>query len=52
MVWDISRPFNSADTKTVDGFEVAVQHLFGDQGLVLLLTQPLLKVMLNLMSIA
>ena len=32
MVWDISRPFNSADTKTVDGFEVAVQHLFGDSG--------------------
>ncbi|MCM2678374.1 TonB-dependent receptor [Echinimonas agarilytica] len=31
IVWDISRPFNS-DTKTVDGFEIAVQHFFGDSG--------------------
>jgi len=32
MTWDISRPFNSADEKTVDGFEVAIQHLFGESG--------------------
>ncbi len=32
IVWDISRPFNSPDTKTVDGFEVAIQHLFGETG--------------------
>ena len=32
IVWDINRPFNSEDTKTVDGFEVAVQHLFGESG--------------------
>lgn len=32
IVWDITRPFNSQDVKTVDGFEVAVQHLFGDSG--------------------
>ncbi|WP_448548479.1 TonB-dependent receptor [Thalassotalea fusca] len=32
IVWDISRPFNAPDTKTVDGFEVAVQHLFGESG--------------------
>jgi iron complex outermembrane recepter protein len=32
IVWDISQPFNSADTKTVDGFEIAVQHLFGETG--------------------
>lgn len=30
--WTITRPFNSPDTKTVDGFEVAVQHLFGESG--------------------
>jgi TonB-dependent receptor len=32
MLWDISRPFNSSDTKTVDGFEFAIQHVFGDTG--------------------
>ncbi len=32
IVWDISQPFNSPDTKTVDGFEIAVQHLFGESG--------------------
>jgi TonB-dependent receptor len=32
IVWDISQPFNSEDIKTVDGFEVAVQHLFGESG--------------------
>ena len=32
MEWDISRPFNAPDTKTVDGFEVAAQHLFGESG--------------------
>lgn len=32
MVWDITRPFNAPDEKTVDGFEIAVQHLFGDSG--------------------
>jgi len=32
ITWDISRPFNSDDTKTVDGLEVAFQHLFGETG--------------------
>lgn len=32
MVWDITRPFNAPDTKTVNGFEVALQHLIGDTG--------------------
>jgi len=32
MEWDISRPFNAPDTKTVDGVELAVQHLFGETG--------------------
>ncbi|NMP30169.1 TonB-dependent receptor [Thalassotalea sp. M1531] len=32
IVWDISRPFNAPDTKTVDGVELAVQHLFGETG--------------------
>jgi TonB-dependent receptor len=32
MVWDISAPFNAPDEKTVDGFEVAVQHMFGETG--------------------
>lgn len=32
IVWDITRPFNSDDVKTVDGIEVAVQHLFGETG--------------------
>lgn len=31
MTWTISRPVNS-DTKTVDGIEIAWQHLFGDSG--------------------
>lgn len=31
IVWDISQPTNT-DSKSVDGFEVAVQHLFGDTG--------------------
>ncbi|WP_286263118.1 TonB-dependent receptor [Thalassotalea atypica] len=30
--WDIRKPFNAPDTKTVDGFEVAVQHLIGETG--------------------
>lgn len=32
ITWDIRRPFNAPDTKTVDGFELAVQHLIGDTG--------------------
>jgi TonB-dependent receptor len=32
IVWDISKPFNSQDTKTVDGFELAIQHMFGESG--------------------
>lgn len=32
MVWDITRPFNSPEDKTVDGIEMAVQHLFGETG--------------------
>ncbi|MGJ8679704.1 TonB-dependent receptor [Paraglaciecola sp.] len=32
ITWDISRPYNSPETKTVDGIEVAVQHLIGDSG--------------------
>ncbi len=31
MVWNISQPTNT-DKKSVDGFEVAVQHLFWDTG--------------------
>lgn len=31
IVWDISQPTNT-DSKKVDGFEVALQHLFGDTG--------------------
>jgi len=31
MVWNISQPSNT-DEKSVDGFEVAVQHLFGETG--------------------
>lgn len=31
MVWNISQPQNT-DSKSVDGFEVAVQHLFGETG--------------------
>ena len=32
MQWDITRPFNTPDSKTVDGFEIAIQHFFGDTG--------------------
>ncbi len=32
MEWDVRKPYNSPDDKTVDGFEVAVQHLFGETG--------------------
>ncbi|WOH37069.1 TonB-dependent receptor [Thalassotalea fonticola] len=32
MNWDISRPFNSSEEKEVDGFELAIQHLFGETG--------------------
>lgn len=31
MEWNISEPYNS-DEKMVDGFEVAIQHLFGESG--------------------
>lgn len=31
MVWNISQPANTRE-KSVDGFEVAVQHLFGESG--------------------
>lgn len=31
IVWNISQPTNT-DKKSVDGFEVAVQHLFGESG--------------------
>ena len=32
MQWDITRPFNTPDNKVVDGFELAIQHFFGDTG--------------------
>jgi len=32
MDWDINRPFNAPDSKTVDGFEIALQHVFGESG--------------------
>lgn len=32
ITWNISRPFNSPETKSVDGFELALQHLFGETG--------------------
>ncbi|WP_046003421.1 TonB-dependent receptor [Pseudoalteromonas rubra] len=32
IVWDFTRPFNAPDTKSVDGIEVAVQHLIGETG--------------------
>ncbi len=32
MIWTLTQPFNSPETKTVDGFEVAVQHMFGETG--------------------
>lgn len=31
IVWQVSQPSNT-DAKSVDGFEVAVQHLFGESG--------------------
>lgn len=31
IVWNISQPTNT-DSKSVDGFEIAVQHLFGESG--------------------
>lgn len=31
ITWLVTRPYNS-DDKSVDGFELAVQHLFGDSG--------------------
>lgn len=31
IVWDITSPFNS-DSKTVQGIELAVQHVFGESG--------------------
>ncbi|WNC71732.1 TonB-dependent receptor [Thalassotalea psychrophila] len=32
ILWDISQPFNNSEEKEVDGFELAVQHLFGETG--------------------
>jgi len=32
MSWDIREPFNSADEKTVEGVEIAIQHLIGETG--------------------
>jgi len=32
MLWDITQPFNAADTKNVYGVEVALQHLIGETG--------------------
>lgn len=32
MEWDITRPFNTPDNKTVDGIEIAIQHFFGETG--------------------
>lgn len=32
IVWDTTRPFNAPDTKSVDGIEVAIQHLIGETG--------------------
>jgi TonB-dependent receptor len=32
MSWNITQPFNTPETKTVDGIEVAVQHFLGDSG--------------------
>ncbi|TYK67255.1 TonB-dependent receptor [Colwellia echini] len=32
MNWDITRPFNAPDTKTVQGVELAFQTLFGETG--------------------
>lgn len=30
--WQVNQPVNSADTKTLDGIEFAVSHVFGDTG--------------------
>ena len=32
MTWDVDQPFNAGETKTVDGFELALQHLLGETG--------------------
>jgi TonB-dependent receptor len=32
MNWNITRPFNAPDTKTVNGIELALQHLIGESG--------------------
>lgn len=32
MLWDIKQPFNAPDDKNVHGWEIALQHLFGDSG--------------------
>ncbi len=32
IVWTLSKPRNINDTKTVDGFEIALQHVFGASG--------------------
>lgn len=32
MTWNIREPFNNSETKSVDGFEFAMQHLFGETG--------------------
>lgn len=32
IVWDIRQPFNSSEEKSVEGIELAVQHLFGETG--------------------
>ena len=32
MTWDIRRPFNAPDVKNIDGFEIAIQHIFGESG--------------------
>ena len=32
LVWDISRPFNDPEAKKVDGYEIAIQHMFGESG--------------------
>ncbi|MBQ4836570.1 TonB-dependent receptor [Pseudoalteromonas luteoviolacea] len=32
LLWKITKPFNATDTKKVDGFEIAFQHVFGESG--------------------
>lgn len=32
MEWQVTQPLNNPDEQTVDGFEVAVQHTFGETG--------------------